>query len=171
MLSPSADHDVNQSSVGSCAKLALTRAAAIGVVLGALVQPTSAAIEVRGQADALQLRAENASIIEVLKALAVTFKLNYKVAPNSNRVISGLYAGSLHQVLSRILDGNDYIVNVSGNGIEVIVLGASGAAATVSAQPAIVVRENPVTNSAPTNEPSPPPAPPLSSFLSGNTNP
>ena len=107
-------------------------------------QPTSAATEVRGQADVIQLRAENASIKEVLTALSERFKLTYKLPPTANRVFTGLYSGGLQQVLSRILDGNDYIINVSDDGIEVIVLRASGATTPVPANHAITTRENKV---------------------------
>ena len=137
-------------------------------------QPTSAATEVQGQADLIQLRAENASIKEVLTALSERFKLTYKLPPTANRVFTGLYSGGLQQVLSRILDGNDYIVNVSDDDIEVIVMGASGATTPVPASHAITMRENKVTTVptvVPANEPSPPPTPPLSSYLSVNATP
>src|SRR5262245_2154097 len=87
--------------------------AAMGALLGAMIEPASAAPEVRGQVDQMQLRAENTPIAEVLEALAGPFKLTYKLAPGANGVVSGHYSGSLSQVLSRILDGNDFIINVS----------------------------------------------------------
>ena len=140
--------------------------AAMGALLGTMVQPTSASTEVRGQVNEMQLRAESASIREVLNALSATFKLTYKLPPNIDRTVTGLYLGSLRQVLSRILDGNDYIVNVSDNGIEVVVLRASGATTLAPANQAILVRENPGTMIVSANEPIPPPTPPLSGYLS-----
>lgn len=152
-------------------KAALTCVVAMGIVLGTMLPPASAATEVRGRADEMQLRAENASIREVLDALSGTFKLRYKLPPNSNRVFTGLYSGSLQQVLSRILDGHDYIVNVSDGGIEVVVLSASGASPPGPANLAIEARENPVITFVPTNEATPPSIPPLSSYLSNNAAP
>ena len=145
---------------------ALTCMAAMGVLLSTMGQPTSAATEVRQQANVIHLRAENASIREVLAALSGTFKLTYKLPPAASQVFTGLYSGSLQQVLSRILDGNDYIVNVLDDGIEVIVLRASGATTLVPANHAIPARENPGTTDRTANEPSTPPTPPLSRYLS-----
>ena len=148
---------------------ALTCMAAMGVLLSTMGQPTSAATEVRQQADVIHLRADNASIKEVLAALSGTFKLTYKLPPAASQVFTGLYSGSLQHVLSRILDGNDYIINVLDDGIEVIVLRASGATTPVPANHAITTRENKVTTVVPANEPSTPPTPPLSSLPSAAT--
>jgi hypothetical protein len=108
-------------------------AASILCALGVAPGPALAATEVRGKPANLQLRAENASLREVLDALARAFKLSYRLPPQAGRQVSGLYSGSLHQVLARILDGNDYIVEVSEAGIRVVVLGASGASAILPA--------------------------------------
>ena len=171
MLEPNDDHIFRPTSHGSRARAALTCVVTMGALFGIMVQPTAAATEVRGHAGEMQLLAENASIAEVLKALSGTFKLTYKLPPNINRFVTGFYRGSLHQVLSRILDGNDYVVGVSDNGTEVIVLRASGATFPAPANHTIVSRENPVTTFVPANEPIPPPTPPLSSYLSVNTTP
>ena len=102
----------------------------------------------------------------MLAALSDRFKLTYKLPPAASRVFTGLYSGIFQQVLSRILEGNDYIVNVSDDGIEVVVMGASGATTPVPANHAITTRENKVTTVVPANEPSTPPTPPLSRYLS-----
>jgi hypothetical protein len=157
------------------AKTALLYAAVIGA-LSATLGAASAATEVRGQPDEMQLRAENASTREVLDALSVTFKLTYKLPPNIGRNVTGLYSGTLHQVLGRILDGNDYIVKVSDNGVEVVVLGASAATAIAASGQVIARSEN---TTAPAVPPSRPTAstptlpasaapPPLASYLSVN---
>jgi hypothetical protein len=155
----------------------------IGALLGATLGAASAATEVRGQPAEMQLRAENASTREVLDALSAAFKLSYKLPPNIGRNVTGLYSGTLHQVLGRILDGNDYIVKVSDNGVEVVVLGASAATAIAASGQAIARSEN---TTAPAVAPSRPTAstptlpaatptlpasaapPPLASYLSVN---
>jgi hypothetical protein len=103
--------------------------ALIAMLLGSSLLPVRAGTEVLGQLDAMQLRAEHASTSEVLAALAATFKLTYRLPPNVNRKLNGLYSGSLRSVLARILDGTDYFIKNAQDGIEVIVLRASDASA------------------------------------------
>jgi hypothetical protein len=159
----------------------------IGTLLTATLRPTSAATEVRGELSGIQLRVENSSTKEVLDALSTKFNLTYKLPPNTNRNVSGLYSGSLRQVLSRILDGIDYIVTTFDGGLEVVVLGASGATASavpgtpiarVEAPAAPVV--SPPQPSTPVSAGALPPAapivpatsspPPLASYLSTPSN-
>ena len=105
------------------------RAALVGLAATmALLAPAAAGTEVRGGADDMQIQADNASIREVLDALAGDFKVRYRLPPHVSRTVTGLYSGTLHQVLGRILDGHDYIVEASDDGVRVVVLGASGAA-------------------------------------------
>jgi hypothetical protein len=98
--------------------------------------------------------------------------------------VTGVYSGTLRQVLARILDGNDYIVKVSDSGIEVLVLGASGAASAAAGQtvvrsentaaaslsasaPTLPVSQATLVPSTPTLPASSLP-PPLASYLSAN---
>lgn len=115
------------------AKTIAVAATLAGTLLIRFVQPCSAATEVSGHPNQMQVNAENASIREVLDALFAKFKVSYKLPPNVSRNVTGHYSGSLRQVLGRILDGNDYIVTVSGGSIEVVVFGASGPTAPGSA--------------------------------------
>jgi hypothetical protein len=153
--------------------------AVIGALLSIMSGPAWSAAEVRGQPDAIQVRAENASTREVLDALSATFKLTYKLPANISREITGLYSGTLHQVLGRILDGNNYIVKVSDNTVEVVILGASGVPAAATSSQVIAKNETPPAPSAPPSNPnvsasaaptlpasSPPP--PLATYLSLN---
>src|SRR6266700_619318 len=72
----------------------------ITMLLGPTLVPARAGTEVQGQPDAMHLRAEHASTSEVLAALAASFKLSYKLPPNVNRNLNGLYSGSLRLVLA-----------------------------------------------------------------------
>lgn len=112
---------------------AVIGSAVIAAALGIMPAPALAATEVRGQPADMQLRTDNASVREVLDALARAFKLTYNLPASVSRQVSGLYSGTLHQVLARVLDGHDYIVEVSDSGTRVVVLGASGAAAITPA--------------------------------------
>ena len=117
----------------------------------------------------------------MLKALSASFKLTYTLPPTIDRALTGLYSGTLPQVLGRILEGSDYIVKVADDGIEIIVLraaGASGAAAVAASGNTVVVRENMVVPRVSASVRTPPspvpivtassPLPPLASYLSGN---
>jgi hypothetical protein len=153
----------------------------MAALLGTSSGSAWAATEVQGQLDEMQLRAENASTREVLEALSATFKLTYKLPPTVDHDLTGLYSGTLPQVLGRILEGNDYIVKVADDAIEIIVLraaGPSGAAAVAASGNAVVAREStvgPRVSASLRTPPSPAPIvttssslPPLASYLSGN---
>ena len=108
------------------------------VLIAALVmmaRSASAATDIQGGIEDLKLRAENASLREVLNALSVKFKLTYKLPGGIERSMSGLYSGTLKQVLERILDGNDYIVEVSNTGSSVVVLRSSAPSTRTVAMP------------------------------------
>jgi len=134
MLKLNFDFNWKRSYSLTRARLKLTgiKGALIAVLLGASLAPAGAGTVVLGRLDALQLRAEHASTGEALAALAASFKLTYRLPPNVNRDLNGLYSGSLGTVLARILDGTDYYVKNFDDRVEVIVLRASSA---VSAEP------------------------------------
>ena len=179
-------------SQGSRAEKPRVWAAVFAAVIGSMPCPASAVSAIEGQADAVKLRAENASIREVLDALSAKFKVSYKVPPNLINNMTGEYSGTLNQVLARVLDGNDYVVETSEDGVKILVLGASGGHAspgssvtTVAALPAPASREQPIAPPAPGSRPplvsSSPnlpvsnpglpfsrPVPPLATYLSTN---
>jgi hypothetical protein len=103
----------------------------------------------------VKLRAEHASLGELLAQLAGSFKLTYRLPPSTNRRLNGLYSGSLGSVLARILDGTDYFVKTAGDEIEVIVPGDHGRSAVP-------------TTAASTAATDAARAPPLGSFLTEN---
>jgi hypothetical protein len=113
---------------GSHARSALIGAIFSGAFIANMMAPAAAGIAIRGQADNVQLEVENASIREVLDALATAFKFKYKLPSTIGRELTGRYSGTLRQVLARILDGNDYVMHVAETSTELVVLGASGAA-------------------------------------------
>jgi hypothetical protein len=151
---------------------ALSAFVALSFILN--VGPAFALTDIQGAADDLRLNAQNATIIEILDALSDRFKFTYTVRSPSGRSLNGIYSGTLHETLTRVLDGNDYIVKLSDSGFDIVVLGPSNATIGVaqlprrsqvtsvpaSSSPAGVANPNP---SLPTSSP-----PPLSSYLSEN---
>jgi len=155
------------------AKAILIAASIVGT-LSISLAPALAATEVRVQEDNdVVVQADKASVREILDTLSAKFKLTYKLPPNLDRVRTGLYSGTLHHVLARILDGNDYIVQASDDGVEIVVFGASRLTPIVTADPTPAPASKAATlaPNAPASKPSsspPPSAPPLTSYLPGN---
>jgi len=131
-----------------------------------------AATEVRGRLDDMELGAQNASVKEVLETLAAHYKLTYRVPANLPSDLTIQCSGTLRQILERVLDGNDYILKVSEDSMEVVVLGVSGATAVAIPGPVITVNKSATPSppsSTPVTRPAPPEsksAPPLTSYLS-----
>ena len=141
------------------------------------VGPAFALTDIQGAADDLRVNAQNATIIEILDALSDRFKFTYAVRSPSGRSLNGIYSGTLHETLTRVLDGNDYIVKLSESSLDIVVLRPSNAtiglaqlpqrgqitstpATPASSSPAGVANPN---RSMPTSSP-----PPLSNYLSEN---
>jgi hypothetical protein len=87
---------------------------------GALAQTT-----ITGAEDDLTVEARDSSVQEVLAALGARFGLRYRNITALDRRIDGIYEGSLHQVVARLLDGSSYVMSTGGGQIEVIVVSAA----------------------------------------------
>jgi hypothetical protein len=120
------------------------RAMCVSLLCTILVSTVSlqakAETQVEGQPDALSIRADNAPIGEVLDALGPGFKVKYRAAPESGRNLSGVYSGTLAQVLWRILDGYDYVIEALDDSTQVVFVGLSNppiAEPSTSSRPAL----------------------------------
>jgi hypothetical protein len=80
---------------------------------------------IEGRADAVRVEASDATVEEVLAALRAKFGLHYRTTPPLDRHVTGTYAGSLPQVVARLLDGYDYIVRTHAGAVDVIVVGVA----------------------------------------------
>jgi hypothetical protein len=146
--------------------------ALVGLQLNLPSGSALAATEVRGRPDNIELGAQNSSVKEVLETLAAHYKLIYQVPANLPSDLTIQCSGTLQQILERVLDGNDYILKVSEDSMEVVVLGVSGATAVAIPGPVITVNKS--TTPSPTSStsvarpalPESKPAPPLTSYLS-----
>jgi hypothetical protein len=96
-------------------------------LLCALPVTSRAELRVEGDETALRVIADHAPIGDVLAALKAKFRLRYK-AIGSDRHVSGTVSGTLHRVVVRLLDGHDFVVQRSADGVEIIQLAPSGAA-------------------------------------------
>jgi hypothetical protein len=83
-----------------------------------IASQASAVIKIEGEADDLSLVADDATITDVLSALSSRFNLKYTSIAGLNGTIAGTYSGRLQYVLERILDGYDYVIIFSDDGLE-----------------------------------------------------
>lgn len=106
------------------------------VLAGALaIAPVSvlAAARVSGDPQAVRIEAQNTSIGEILSALGHEFNMQYNSSANLEKQLSGTYQGSLQRVLTRVLEGYNFIVRTKDGRVEVTVLGTRNASGTAAA--------------------------------------
>jgi len=105
------------------------------LILPAAVLSSSASAEVHvsGTGQAVRLETQDATVGEALAALGATMGLRYSTASLAlNRRVSGVYVGSLGHVVSRLLEGNHFVLKTSPQGVEVVAIVDSGAGALQS---------------------------------------
>jgi len=127
---------------------------ALAVVGWALVvggaDAARAQVSVDGSPDAVHVEAHDVPLQEVLAALQAKFNLHYRSDDALETPKTGIFDGSLQRVTARILDGYDFAMKVTPQGIEVLVLrqdqaggktvaSAAPAAATAKGSPAPVM--------------------------------
>jgi hypothetical protein len=99
----------------------------LAVLIAGLARPPYARAEtiITGVQDDLTLEAHDASIQDVLAALGTKFGLRYRNITAIDRRFDGTYEGSLHRVMTRLLDGSSYVMSTDGGHIEVIMVGVA----------------------------------------------
>ena len=80
----------------------------LAILWQALSIGARAEVLVTGEPDAVQVDAKEASVEELLSALRKAYGLQYWSSANLSRSVSGTYAGSLQQVVSRVLSLQGY---------------------------------------------------------------
>jgi hypothetical protein len=92
------------------------------VVLLAGSHGVSAEVQVDGRPEAVHLEAHDASLREVLAALHDRFNLRYRSDEALETPTTGVFDGPLLRIAARILDGYDYAMTITPQGIDVLVL-------------------------------------------------
>jgi hypothetical protein len=87
----------------------------------------AAEVRLSGTQDRVVLETHDATIEEILTAMRSTFNLDVKLKGASARRFTGMYIGSMRQVLLRLLSGNDYVLRSNPDGISIRLLGNSTA--------------------------------------------
>jgi hypothetical protein len=71
------------------------------------------------------MQTDDATIPEILAALRSTFDLEVKLMGTTARTFTGAYSGSVRQVLSRLLAGEDYILSSDSEGMSIVLISKS----------------------------------------------
>ena len=92
--------------------------------------PSAAEVRLSGTPDHVVLQANDATIAEILAALRSAFDLEMKLKGTTARKFSGVYSGSVRQVLSRLLTGENYVLRSAADGMSMVLFGSSATAST-----------------------------------------
>jgi hypothetical protein len=80
-----------------------------------------AEIRVQGSADDVRVEARDATRAEILAALADHFAVSYR-GETESRGLTATFEGPLRDVVKQVLAGYNYVINSTGNGLEVVVV-------------------------------------------------
>ena len=105
--------------------LQLLLSSALLIAWSACPHDALAQTTIEGAEDAMTVQARDSSVQEILTALGTRFGLRTRNITALDRRIDGTYEGSLHKVVTRLLDGSSYVMSTGGGHIEVIVVSAS----------------------------------------------
>jgi len=111
---------------GSSAAALRRRLFGFAMVGGALIaggaDPAQAQLRVEGQPDAVRVEVSDGPLQQVLAVLQAKYNLHYRTDDALEAPKSGTFSGPLRQVTARILDGYDFAMKVTPQGIDVLVL-------------------------------------------------
>ena len=99
---------------------------ALLIVCFGFARSAYAEVRISGDAAAVKVVAQSASLNDVLRALQTTFKFHYQQTGTLPDVISGTYSGSLRSVLARLLAGHDYIIRGSQDDLTITIVAPKG---------------------------------------------
>jgi hypothetical protein len=112
------------------------------VFMSAIPTPTRSETQIAGASGAVSVDAHDTTLQSVIAKLSATFGFRFRSSADLNRPINGSYRGSLREVVTRLLDGYDFVLYRSDEVTEVVVVRRSGmttaAAPVATAAPPIV---------------------------------
>jgi hypothetical protein len=86
-----------------------------------------AEVQIEGSFAAVRITTNQATISDVLAAVTKTFNAKSRIAIPLETAAKASYAGSFGHVISRVLDGYDYVIRRDQGTIEIVVLEKHGA--------------------------------------------
>jgi hypothetical protein len=103
---------------------------ATALMLCGLATVARAEVRVDGSATAVRVTTSQDAISDVLSAIGATFNVRYRTAIPLDAAANVSYAGSVGQVISRLLDGYNYVIKTDQTSTEIVILGRNGQAAS-----------------------------------------
>jgi hypothetical protein len=92
-----------------------------------------AEVRVEGNPDVLRVTSSGDALSEILSAFGASFAVKVRSSVPLNESINGAYAGSLSQVVSRLLQDYNYVIKQDQGLREIIVFGRKGKGEAVAA--------------------------------------
>jgi hypothetical protein len=102
--------------------------AAVTALACCLGTSVSAEVRIAGDLNALRVSASGDMLSEVLSTFGTLFPVKYRTSMPLTAEINGAYSGSFSQVVSRLLDGYNYVIKQDQGLTEIIVFGKRGEA-------------------------------------------
>jgi hypothetical protein len=93
---------------------------------------SAAEVHASGTPDRFVLQAHDATMPEILAAVRSAFDLEVRLKGATARKFTGVYSGSVRQVLSRLLAGEDYVLRSAADSLSIVLLGASASDSTAA---------------------------------------
>jgi hypothetical protein len=85
-----------------------------------------AEVKIEGTLAAVRVATDQETISEVLSAFGGVFDVRYRTAIALDATAGTAYSGSFGQVISRLLNGYNYVIKTDRDSIEILVFGRRG---------------------------------------------
>jgi hypothetical protein len=145
IVSPRPDPNIELAgSAGEFLLRGVRRIAASIVLIVLLVAPAQAQVKMEGSQEALHLEVTDARLTDVLNALKGKFNVRYRSNDALEGRITGSFNGPLRRVVARLLGGYDYVIAISPDGLDALILLQNSTANVVLPQAAPVPTPAPV---------------------------
>ena len=104
-------------------ELRLRAAIALGVALAIAPTAVLAEIQVSGSSEAVTIEARDTSVEDILAALSRAFDMDYQSSIDLDKRLYGTYVGPLSRVVTRVLQGYNFVLKTDNGSIFVTVVG------------------------------------------------
>jgi hypothetical protein len=94
-------------------------------------------LRVQGDPMSVRVDARKTTIADILFGLASAFSVRYRSSIALDEVRNGTYSGSLRHVISRVLDGYNYVIQYKDSKLDIIVTGKVGEQPIAAPQTAV----------------------------------
>jgi len=94
-------------------------------------------VQVRGSPEAVTIEARDTSVEDVLDALSRAFDMDYQSSIDLDKPLYGTYVGPLSQVLTRILQGYNFVLKTDNSRVVVTVVGTLNSLAANPSPPGL----------------------------------